>query len=222
MVPLLFLALTAGLLGHPATRAQARPWLLFENSPVQLVSFAFFMFGGVGGLALAARARRLGLGILTVAFYVAYSVGLLFVGMEEIAWGQWFFHWATPAEWREVNVQGETTLHNVAALNDWLPVLHIIFAVGALVGILAARVRALAWVATPPVLAPVFLLVAVHATCELITGALVRDSIIHKLFERTSELVEMYLAIVAWLYVSLNARRIKRLASTQAEIAPSG
>jgi hypothetical protein len=214
-VPLLILVVSAVLLGHPATRVHARPWLLYENSPVEILTFAFFLLGGLGGLALAARARRAGVGTLTAAFYVVFSVGLICVAGEEIAWGQWFFHWVTPAGWRAFNVQGETTLHNVSGLNDYLPILHIIFAVGALVGIQAARVRALVWVATPPVLFSWFVLVGVHVTLELLTGILWRNTVVHKIFERTSELVEMYLAIAAFLYVFLNARRLGRHTNMQ-------
>ena len=210
---LLFLAITAALLGHPATRQQARPWLLFENSPVELLTFAFFLLGGLAGLRLALGAWRAQLGALTVAFYVVYSIGLVFIAGEEVAWGQWFFHWQTPEEWRAVNVQGETTLHNVPGLNDVLPVLHILFAAGALVGIAARRVRPLRWLATPGVLAPWFALVLVHQLLELATAIAFRGSVQHKLFERTSEVVEMYLAIAAWLYVFLNARRLRREAS---------
>jgi hypothetical protein len=209
-VPIVLLVITAGLLGHPATRVQARPWLLYENSPVELLTFGFFLLGGLGGLALAARAWRMGLGAFTAAFFALYSLGLIFVAGEEIAWGQWFFHWATPASWSAVNAQHETTLHNVSWLNDFIPILHITFAVGALVGTRVGRVRLLAWVATPRVLTSWFILVGVHSTCELVTAALWRNSIVHKLFERTSELTELFLAIAAWLYVFLNARRAAR------------
>lgn len=213
--PLVTFVVAAALLGHPATRVQARPWLLFENSPVELLTFAFFALGGATGLALAARAQRAGLGAFTVGFFAVYSLGLLLVAGEEIAWGQWFFHWATPAAWSAVNVQHETTLHNVPGLDENLPMLHTLFGVGALVGVKTARIRPLAWVSTPPVLAPWFAIVAIHAACELVTGALARNSIPHKLFERTSEAMEMYLAIAAWLYVSLNAKRLAQWTSAQ-------
>jgi hypothetical protein len=206
--PLLFLAVTAGLLGHPATRVQARPWLLYENSPVELLTFAFFTLGGIRGLVLAARARRAGLGVLTVAFYLVFSLGLLFVAGEEIAWGQWLLHFETPAMWRRLNVQGETTLHNLQGLNDHLPALHVVFAAGGLAGVWAARVRAARWVATPPVLCSWFVLLTAHATLEALTGALWNGSVVQKLFERTSESAELLLAIAAWLYVSLNSRRL--------------
>jgi hypothetical protein len=32
---------------------------------------------------------------------------------EEISWGQHYFHWTTPEEWKEANRQRETNLHNL-------------------------------------------------------------------------------------------------------------
>lgn len=218
--PLIFLAIAAVLLGHPATREEARRWLFYENCPVEIVTFGFFLVGGISGLALAARARRWGLGALTVAFYVAYSVGLIFIAGEEVAWGQWFFHWATPEAWRAVNTQGETTLHNLPGLDDMLPALHVVFAVGALIGIQASRVRAFASLATPRVLGSWFLLVGVHSSLELVGVLFFKDSVFHKLFDRTSEVVEMYLAMAAWAYVFLNAKRLAREAGQTADVAP--
>lgn len=44
-------------------------------------------------------------------------LGSLYVGGEELSWGQWLFNWQTPSEWATLNDQNETNLHNVS---DWL------------------------------------------------------------------------------------------------------
>lgn len=216
---IVFLAIAAGLLGHPATRVAARAWLFDENSPVETLTFLFFIFAAFTGFALARRSRSLGLGALTTAFYVVYSLGMIFVGMEEIAWGQSFFHWQTPAQWSAINAQHETTLHNIAALNDKLPVLPIVFGVGGLIGIAVRRIAALRWVAAPAMLAPWFLLITFHQGLDLAASVWVRGSLFHKLFDRTDEIVEMYLAITAYMYLALNARRIRAEASRAEDLA---
>lgn len=44
---------------------------------------------------------------------------LLFFGFgEELSWGQWIFHWQTPDLWRQINVQGETNIHNLVMFNN--------------------------------------------------------------------------------------------------------
>jgi hypothetical protein len=53
--------------------------------------------------------------------------------MEEIAWGQTLFHFATPEAWSALNHQGETTLHNLAersTLNLSTQVTGTLFALG--------------------------------------------------------------------------------------------
>ncbi|MFC4624191.1 hypothetical protein ACFO1V_02940 [Daeguia caeni] len=51
------------------------------------------------------------------AFWLAaLAVGFLFLGMEEISWGQWFIGWETPATF-EGNLQHETNLHNMSFIH---------------------------------------------------------------------------------------------------------
>jgi hypothetical protein len=207
-----FLAIAFPLLGLPGTRAHARAVLYDENSPVEILTFLLLVVASISGFALAARARRMRLGTLTTAFYVVYSLGLAFIAIEEISWGQWFFFWETPPTWAEANIQGETNLHNHEAVQPFVHAMHVLFGVGGLVGIWAVRVGALRWVATPPVLAPWFALIAVHATAELIITALFFNTFAYKAVNRTAELMELYLSAAAWLYVFLNARRLSRSA----------
>lgn len=48
--------------------------------------------------------------------YLIVSGGLLFVVGEEISWGQRLFNWETPEFMGSINVQKETTLHNIAGV----------------------------------------------------------------------------------------------------------
>ena len=56
---------------------------------------------------------------------------LVFVAGEEISWGQRLFDWEKPTDWRDRNVQGETTVHNDSMLR-W--VFHTLMFVIGLVG----------------------------------------------------------------------------------------
>ena len=53
-------------------------------------------------------------------FYGVVSFGILFVGLEEIAWGQILFGWKTPANIAAVNAQNQTTFHNLKFFQDYL------------------------------------------------------------------------------------------------------
>jgi hypothetical protein len=41
------------------------------------------------------------------------AAGLFVVGMEEMSWGQMIFNWQTPKLMNDINVQGESSLHNL-------------------------------------------------------------------------------------------------------------
>jgi len=45
--------------------------------------------------------------------YAIISFAMLFIGLEEIAWGQILFGWKTPENIAAVNAQNQTTLHNL-------------------------------------------------------------------------------------------------------------
>ena len=59
-------------------------------------------------------AKRNGLSILS-ALYLFLGLGLLFVSLEEISWGQRIFGISNPEYFNENNVQEELTIHNLKA-----------------------------------------------------------------------------------------------------------
>jgi hypothetical protein len=201
LVPFVLLGATLLGLALPATR-RAALWFLQENNPAELLTFVLCVIAGGQALRVAALARRRGLAFLVVAFYGAFGLGLLLVGMEEVAWGQFFFGWETPERWREINVQGETTLHNVPFLQSRTDLLRAAFGVGGLVGIWLGRFPALWPVAVPTLLSTWFWVITAHSVLDAILGPFYpAHEQLQKVFSRTSELVEMLVAVAGWLYV---------------------
>lgn len=89
----------------------ARFTTLFEEDGPFEYGSALLYFGAAGAcLALALRARGRG----RLRFWLAGLAALfVFVGGEEISWGQRLLGFGTPEDLAAVNVQGEFTLHNV-------------------------------------------------------------------------------------------------------------
>ncbi len=53
---------------------------------------------------------------------IVYALGALgcgFIAGEEMSWGQWLFHWATPTDLYAGNLQHETNLHNFLPPGFW-------------------------------------------------------------------------------------------------------
>ena len=63
--------------------------------------------------------RRLAMRLHAV-IYGIISFIMLFVGLEEIAWGQVLFGWKTPENIAAVNAQNQTTLHNLEFFQNHL------------------------------------------------------------------------------------------------------
>lgn len=70
------------------------------------------------------------------------AIMFLLVGGEEISWGQRIFAIGTPEAMREINVQGETNLHNIEGLHQVVRALSLLILWGLFVVIpLATRFR---------------------------------------------------------------------------------
>jgi len=81
-----------------------------EAADTGVVEFATFsLFACAAGLGLwLARAHN---GFERFAYLITAAVAGAIAG-EEVSWGQWIFHWASPTYFADSNLQGETNAHN--------------------------------------------------------------------------------------------------------------
>ena len=205
VVPAAVLFVLAALLVVPATRDAAH-WLLDENRPVELLSFVLLVAGGVLGLRLAGRLRRAGQPGWVWGFYGLFALGLLVVAGEEVAWGQWFFGFETPAAIGAVNTQGELTLHNYEGFNDHLELFPLVFGLAGLVSVALAGTR---WsrLASPRPLLSWYAVIAAMCAVDLGQDFYVIHADLDHLVNGLAEAVEMLVAGAGLLYVVLNAER---------------
>lgn len=201
--PVILLSGCLVALGLPVTRDVTR-WVLAENHPVEMLTFVVGVVAGVHGLVLARRTARRGEPWWATGFYVLFSAGMIFTGMEEIAWGQQLFHFATPEAWKMLNAQHETTLHNFGALQGLSEIPRLAFGAGGLVGVFVARFAALRAVAVPRPLAPWFIIITLQAAVDLANDFVPVAGPLDPDVARASELVELLIAMAAWLYVAMN------------------
>lgn len=102
----------AGLVSPPLFRQilakdQSGGWIEQATVVVLLPAIA-------AGVALAV-AHRDRLGTRTALGWVALcTAACVYFAGEEISWGQWIFHWQTPAALEAINTQHETNLHNTS------------------------------------------------------------------------------------------------------------
>lgn len=70
--------------------------------------------------------RRLGIWVFLV------TIGCVYIGGEELSWGQQLFKWETPETIQAVNDQNETNLHNISSWLDQKP--RLIMEISVLIG----------------------------------------------------------------------------------------
>ncbi|GJL49636.1 MAG: hypothetical protein NPIRA01_08630 [Nitrospirales bacterium] len=200
LFPFALLLFYSVFLAFPVTR-QAALWTLEENGPVELLTFLFAMVGGIQGLVLVQQVREHREPILVSGFYLAFSAGLIFLGMEEVAWGQWFFGFETPTYWNEINNQEELTLHNLEIFNHHLEIFPLIFGLGGLVG---AWLSSRPWVPhiTPPlILLPWFLLITIVSSIDLIQDFYILQKQLDYLVNFLDEVIELMVGISGFLFI---------------------
>lgn len=97
------------------------------------------------------KSKTLLFAVVTLAFF--------FVAMEEISWGQRIFHFSTPTELQAINVQNETTIHNIGILNALQQVGYIgLCVLGTVGGFLHSRKKE-KWNVWIPTILPWFLFI---------------------------------------------------------------
>lgn len=102
-----------------------------------------------------------------IGFYLVFSIGLLFVAMEEVSWGQWIFGFETPYSIGVINKQGEFNLHNIDGFHQSFEMLRVIFGVGGLIGIIFFIWAFTREISAAAILAPWFVFIAVLAALDV-------------------------------------------------------
>ncbi|NNJ69800.1 MAG: hypothetical protein HKP10_00765 [Kiritimatiellales bacterium] len=199
------MVLFAILLLLPSTRSVGL-WLLQENHPIELGT-AFILFAGCAvSMVRAVKIRKVGGTFIIYGFYIVFGMGLLFVAMEELAWGQWLFGFETPEACKVINRQGETTLHNLAFFQGHSEFTRMTFGLGALAGVWIGLYPKFSKIGVPALLLPWIAIIIVHAGIDAFNDFIPIQPRFDLAINKTSELIELYIASTAFLYPFLNGR----------------
>jgi hypothetical protein len=196
------------LLAFPPTR-RGMLWALEEDRPIEILTVAFFVAAAVTALRLALALRARPDQRWARWFYGCFALLLFLVSMEEISWGQRIIGFDTPPALREINGQGETTLHNIGPFQGRSEWVRLGFGLAGLLGISRGSLPALSAVAAPPVLWPWFLTIAAHASIDAYNDISVIEARFDYAVNRTSEMIELLMSVAVFLYLRLNSRRLR-------------
>lgn len=95
---------------------------------IEIFQACFYLTSGAVMLIIAYWNYRKEKNHFEIIFPICLAIALLFIGMEELSWGQKIFHFATPESVAVINEQQEFTLHNLKFLQKTF-LLHTSFIV---------------------------------------------------------------------------------------------
>lgn len=182
--------------------------LVQEGHPVEVLTSVCALWGGIIGVALAASAYRHQESALTILFYMVFALGLIFLGGEEMAWGQDILDYSTPDFIGRVNTQHEMTLHNIEGWQGRNHLLRLSFGLGGLAGILLGRLRAFRSIAAPRLLHAWFALIVLKSLIDIYVKSHEVGDMTWYIINQMSEVVEMMVSMAGLLYVWLNRRML--------------
>ena len=197
--------------------------LTMEDGPIEWGQFLFYALACVASAGVALKRFQAGhrwQGLL----FAGLALGLFFISGEEIAWGQRIFGLQTPEELKEINHQGEITVHNIRIVQYTL---SFVMFLGGVYGLLAYFVDARYHLAqrwsegqylfVPPLFTvPCFLVLTAY---KLVRLTVLRSS--EFTITRYAEWPELCLAFALFLFTALNYRRLAAQAkATSAAVLP--
>ncbi len=204
--PLVVIILYLGIFLPRATRPFAL-LMVEENYPVELITFFGYFFAGILGLTLVWQGWKRREGFILVSFYSIFALGMLFIGMEEISWGQTFFGFSTPS-FVYGNMQEEMTIHNLQGLQGNSEFFFVAFGIGGFIGMWAFSYNAFRKVSVPAILILWFLIIAIVGSIDLVNDFVSIHTKFDTLVVTLSEVIEMLIALAGFFYLWLNARML--------------
>lgn len=130
-IKLLFLGfwfvLLAVILGAKLLSPSTFQYFVREDSLSEYAQSAFYLLGSFFALLTVSQCLRNRLR-LHAALYSILALGLFFIGMEEVSWGQRIVGITNPDYFNKHNVQNELTLHNLDSVQPLLR--HMYIAIG--------------------------------------------------------------------------------------------
>lgn len=179
--------------------------MMSENGPVELAQWVVVTLA-----AVVAFVTLLKVNFKTDPFLFAWvlvaGLACVYIAGEEVSWGQHFMNWDTPSYWATVNDQQETNLHNTTSWLDQKP--RLILMVGIVLGgIVFPVLRKFKPGILPQKFAMIYPAAALMPVAILVIGPYLVDKIVN-VFERVSEVQELYMYYFVLLYLIMLKSRI--------------
>lgn len=220
ILPWAILVIWSTLMLLPSTRDAAQELLSKNNEgkPVEIFTALFFLATSVISVKSAFLRRQIsGAWTSPAVSLILLAVAALFLGLEEISYGQHMLKFETPELFQEYNRQGELTLHNLKGLQANEGKMYLFFCVAALVGMRHRPTSILSWAYTqkqwddvrvPSVLLSLTCAILVVAIAKLGIETATVSTEVRSSVRWTTEWVELFIAVWVLYYAVSKLRNI--------------
>lgn len=184
-------------------------YLINEDSILEYLEFAFYLLAALGSFQIFRRLKNVKNKKIQSLLFLLLSVGLIFVSLEEISYGQRIFGWETPDDIQEINIQKETNIHNIFGYdtNETAYILVGLYGVLArpLVNIFFKKSKKELSVFTVPKFLVSYFLFLLLVYFDRRFANYNYDAVVNNAFRKYAiwdwlEIGELYLAIAFWAY----------------------
>jgi len=192
--------------------------LIKEDSILEYTQFIFYFLAAIGAFRNFLQLKKNKSNKTYSILFLLLSIGLIFISLEEISYGQRIFGWKTPSEIQKVNIQKETNIHNIFSYN----INEIVYILISFYGIFSEKIvniffkkkkQKLSILIVPRFLLFYFIfLLLVYFDRRFIN--LNYDTVVNNAFRKYAlwdwlEVGELYLAIAFWAYTKNANQSIK-------------
>jgi hypothetical protein len=213
LFPWVFVSIFIILLNHNDTFMFAW-WMLSENKPIEILTFIIAFFSFILGVKKCRLTFDLNYPRYIIIFYALFSLVMLFIAMEEIAWGQQFFNFETPKIIKQYNSQDEFTLHNISIIqgnNEWL---RLLFGISVGIGVYFNHYAYLKKISVPNLLTGWVMLIVIHALIDIYNDYVPIQQQFDLTIRFLTEVFEFLIAMLALIYIALKLWENKAEIST--------
>jgi len=186
-----------------------------EHYPVETLTFIVIIASVFIGIKFVLLMYRKKVESYKTIFISLIVLGLIFVGLEEISWGQWFFYFKSPEYFKETNLQRETNIHNLKDLHVIFEYIRVIIGVGGLISIFLNNKSTFKYISSPLVLTISFLIITVFSAIDVYNFYLPNQRLLFQIggfwwfLKFNMEIIEMLIGISAFIFLYSNYRRLK-------------
>ena len=186
-----------------------------EHYPVESITFITIFAAVFVGIKLLLQMYKRRLESYKIIFVTLMVLALIFVGMEEISWGQWFLYFKSPDYFRHANLQRETNIHNLRDFHVIFEYIRVFIGIGGFISIFLNNTKTFKFISSPFVLLVSFIVIALFSAVDVYNYYLPNQRLLLQVggfywfLKFNMEIIELMIAVSAFIFLYSNLRRLR-------------